>query len=79
MSGDRIPGSGTSAIPVYRCETCKDSGVIFAGLTIGIPSFKPCPACDGKSRLAGEVDEPSRPALPCETCGGLPCLEGCSK
>lgn len=63
------------------------------------------PRVDGRSRLAGEIDEPapfrlpaicpeptpaviakfqavvdlaaSRPVLPCETCGGLPCLEGC--
>jgi hypothetical protein len=64
--GDRIPGSGTTAIPVYRCGTCRDSGQEFRR---DLPfeedgeGFRKCPACDGKSRLAGEVDEPATPAL----------------
>lgn len=64
--GDRIPGHGTSAIPVYRCARCRDSGSVyshgvpFAGYVD--PVFIQCPDCDGKSRLCGEVDEPT-PAL----------------
>jgi hypothetical protein len=65
--GDRIPGSGTSAAPVYKCERCHDSGLVFnpayrmyGGLGQG--SHIPCPACDGKPRLCGEADEPT-PAL----------------
>jgi hypothetical protein len=63
MSGDRIPGSGTTAIPVYHCETCRDSGEVFAayagtGTLPQISGFTKCPDCDGRSRLCGEVDEP---------------------
>jgi len=68
MIGDRIPGSGTSAYPVYKCERCHDSGLVFsrelpiAGFGKALPLFVPCPDCDGRSRLCGEVDEPT-PAL----------------
>jgi hypothetical protein len=73
--GDRIPGSGTSAIPVYRCATCKDSGRVLAWPTVpyqgagpdagdmDMETFKPCLVCDGRSRLAGEIDEPATPTL----------------
>jgi hypothetical protein len=55
--------SGTARSPRYECERCHDSGLVFThgssvprGLGFG---FEPCPACDGKSRLCGEVDEPA--------------------
>jgi hypothetical protein len=70
MIGDRIPGYGTSAIPVYYCLTCRDSGLVpysskgfpFVILNEDGKAFIKCPACDGKPRLCGEVDEPT-PAL----------------
>jgi hypothetical protein len=68
MIGDRIPGSGTSAYPVYYCLTCRDSGLVFsrdvhlADYDVTLPLLIGCPACDGKPRLCGEVDEPT-PAL----------------
>jgi hypothetical protein len=52
--------------PRYVCENCRDSGVI---LTRGVldkkggtlyDDFRPCTACDGKSRLGGEVDEETK-------------------
>lgn len=63
-TGTRIPGSGTSAIPTYACATCRDSGVLHQreiamdverGLMRREYVTKPCPNCDGKPRLAGEV------------------------
>ena len=56
--------SGTARSPRYVCETCQDSGLVFRGPG-RLPSFETCPSCDGKSRLCGEIDEPSpeTPAL----------------
>jgi hypothetical protein len=70
-TGARVPGSGTSGVPVYSCETCRDSGVVHqreiqlpGECTINDqPMFarfyvtKPCPKCDGKPRLAGELTD----------------------
>jgi hypothetical protein len=65
MIGDRIPGSGTSAIPIYRCETCRDAGTVFKRKCVRLDNgpdlyddWVDCPDCDGRSRLAGEIDEP---------------------
>ena len=67
MIGDRIPGSGTTVIPVYRCETCRDSGLVPYKALVRLENdfrtaieyrTKPCPDCDGRSRLCGEVDGP---------------------
>lgn len=64
-SGTPVPGSGTTKYKTYRCETCRDSGVFWlrkatlpgaAGLDVH-DDFVTCPACDGKSRLCGEVDD----------------------
>lgn len=67
---DRIPGSGTSAYPVYHCERCHDSGSVFAKRLVRVDGYRTaiegyfllCVDCDGKSRLCGEVDAPT-PAL----------------
>jgi hypothetical protein len=60
--------SGTARSPRYECETCRDSGLVLTRTYPGGPfgaDFSPCPVCDGKSRLAGEIDEPApeTPAL----------------
>ena len=86
--------NGTSAIPVYRCATCRDSGLVFKrptwprchqGTEDAQPSdaqdddFRRCPDCDGRSRLAGEVDE-HEPSPTCCLCrrerNGVPLVTG---
>lgn len=55
--------SGTARSPRYACETCRDSGRVFSRndpSNLAHESFVKCPACDGKSRLAGEIDEPAQ-------------------
>lgn len=59
MSGSPIPSHSPRA-PRYECETCRDSGSVY--VVIDEPyeygtGFIPCPSCDGKPRLAGEVDD----------------------
>jgi hypothetical protein len=75
---------GTSAIPVYRCSSCRDSGLVFkrnGGLLDGMfyDTFVTCPDCDGRSRLCGEVDEPE-PSPMCCLCrrerDGVPLVTG---
>ena len=62
--------SPTARPPRYECEMCRDSGFVpspafrmYGGLNESY--FVPCTACDGKSRLCGEIDEsaPETPTL----------------
>jgi hypothetical protein len=63
--------SGTARTLRYECEACHDSGLVFSrtvhldDLGFALPFFAKCTACDGKSRLCGEIDEPApeTPAL----------------
>jgi hypothetical protein len=59
--------SGTARSPRYVCSVCRDSGLVsysskgfpFVILDEDGKAFMKCPACDGKSRLCGEIDEPA--------------------
>ncbi|MDD5302428.1 MAG: hypothetical protein PHS14_04895 [Elusimicrobia bacterium] len=75
--------SGTARSPRYTCETCRDSGSVWDRHAVRVSNdpeavgdFVPCTACDGKSRLAGEIDEPAaiektlaETAFACRACG----------
>lgn len=53
--GTVVPGSGTTSIPMYHCPVCRDAGIVSDPDRHG--DFIPCSYCDGKSRLAGEIDD----------------------
>jgi hypothetical protein len=70
---EEISGHSTRS-PRYACETCRDSGEKMvtedlgprdaAGQCARYVHFIPCPACDGKSRLCGEIDDDALAVMP---------------
>jgi hypothetical protein len=58
-SGTPVPGSGTTKIPIYKCDACRDSGQhlvrkididsVDADLAGRVYKFETCPACHGSS------------------------------